>query len=273
MRCDSVRERSQSHVLHTQVVEAAMTPYSSIDTRKRLDQPPVSGAPISGAPFADPGNGAPLPLLDAAETAPLARIASIVGFAKGARLYEEGEKADSLYNIIKGEAKTFCALSSGRRRVTAFLLPGDLAGFGEDGLYVCTAQALTPVTAYRLPLHALNDILRSDPALEHRLLCKLWHDLRAAQSHAIMLGRRDAQGKLAMFLQERRAHNPVASPLGSRIVLPMTRSDVADYLGLSLETVSRSFHKLQQDGIIGLDDRHGVRIVDRPRFEKLVAAT
>ena len=250
-----------------------MKAHSSIVARTGEDRRPDPAAAMSAASFADPGSGSPLPLLDAAETARLARMVSIVGFAKGACLYEEGEKADSIYYVLKGEVKTFCALSSGRRRVTAFLLPGDLFGFGENGLYVSTAQALTPVTAYRLPLATLDHMLRSDPGLEHRFLCKLWHELRAAQSHAIMLGRHDARGRLAMFLQERDAHKPIVSPLASGIALPMTRSDVADYLGLSLETVSRAFQKLQQEGIIGVDDRHGVQIVDRVRFEKLVAAT
>ncbi len=262
--------------VHSGTTEAAIEAHPLIIARESKHGPAGPARPgptVAAASFAHPGNGSPLPLLAAAETACLAAIASIICLAKGARIYEEGDQAHSIYIVIKGEVKTFRALSSGRCRVTAFLSAGDLAGLGENGLYVSTAQALTPLITYRLPLNALDQMLRSDPALEHCFLCKLWHDLRAARAHAIMLGRHDAQGKLAMFLRERDAHKPVASPLASRIVLPMTRSDVADYLGLSLEAVSRSFHKLQQDGIIGLDDRHTVQIVDRTRFEKLAAAT
>jgi CRP/FNR family transcriptional regulator, anaerobic regulatory protein len=227
---------------------------------------------ISAMPFAYCRNGAaPLPL-DSAQTERLARIGSVVRFAKGARIYEEGGKADSIYNVIKGEVKTFCALSSGRRRVTAFLFPGDLMGLAENGRYTSTAQAITELTTYRLPLAALDPVLRSDPALEHGFLCKLCNDLCAAQAHAITLGRRDAHGKLAMFLHELAANRPLASAVPTRVFLPMTRSDVADYLGLSLEAVTRSFRKLQRGGIIDVYDRHNVRIVDRPRFEKLVAA-
>ncbi len=247
-----------------------MKAHSAIVAHESRGGPTRNGPSMSAVPFMQPGDGSAVSLLDPAETERLAGIASIVCFAKGARLYEAGDKAESIYNVIKGEVKTFCALSSGRRRVTAFLCSGDLAGLAENGLYISTAQALTPVTAYRLPLNALEHLLRSDPVLGHRFLCKLCHDLRASQSHAIMLGRHDALGKLAMFLQQLPANN--GSTLARGIFLSMTRSDVADYLGLSLEAVSRSFHKLQQLGIIRLDDRHIVQIVDQARFDKLVAA-
>lgn len=247
-----------------------MKAYSSIVAQESRGGPARSGPSMSAVPFMQPGDGSAVSLLDAAETKRLAGIASIVCFAKGARIYEAGDKAESIYNVIKGEVKTFCALSSGHRRVTAFLCSGDLLGLAENGLYISTAQALTPVTAYRLPLNALDHLLRSDAVLEHRFLCKLCHDLRASQAHAIMLGRHDALGKLAMFLQQLAANN--GSTLARGIFLSMTRSDVADYLGLSLEAVSRSFHKLEQLGIIRLDDRHVIQIVDQARFEKLVAA-
>lgn len=245
-----------------------MKVHPSIVARESKYGPARLGPSISATPFAYPGNGSAPPLLDTAETERLARIASIVRFAKGTRIYAEGDKADAIYNLSEGEVKTFCALASGRRRVTAFLFPGDLVGLAVNGRYVSTAQAVRPVTAYRMPLTALDHLLRSDPALGHRFLCKLCHDLRSAQSHAVMLGRRDAEGKLAMFLQEFHADKSSAS-----IFLPMTRSDVADYLGLSLEAVSRSFRKLQRGGIIRLGDRHIVEIVDQARFEKLVAGT
>jgi len=233
----------------------------------------LPGPLIYAVPFAHTRDGFSLPLLDADETRRLAFIASIVHFPKGARLYEEGDEANCVYNMIKGEVKTFCALSSGRGRITAFLFPGDLVGLAGNGRYVSTAQAMTPVTAYRLPLNALTGLLRGDPGLEHRFLCKVCHELRAAQSHAVTLGRHDANGKLAMFLQELQAkHATQAMPAGP-ISLPMTRSDVADYLGLSLEAVSRSFRKLQLSGIIRLAGQHNVHIVDRVRFEDLVDAT
>lgn len=240
-------------------------------TRERSYRAARAGPLIAAAPFVHAKSGFPVPLLTAGEAGRLALIGSIVRFPKGAWLYHEGDEADCIYNVIEGEVKTFCALSSGRRRVTAFLFPGDLVGLAGNGRYVSGAQAVTPVTAYRLPLNALDSLLRSDPELEHRFLCKVCHELRVAQSHAITLGRRDAQGKLAMFLQELHASHSGDSKFASPISLTMTRSDVADYLALSLEAVSRSLRKLQHSGIIRFNDRHDVRIVDRARFQKLVA--
>ncbi len=231
------------------------------------------GPLIAAVPFRGGGPGVPSPLLSAEERRRLALIASIANFPKGARLYEEGDEADCIYNVVQGEVKTFCALSSGKRRITAFLFPGDLAGLAENGRYVNTAQAVTPVTAYRLPLSALESLLRSDPELERHFLCKVCNELRAAQWHAVTLGRNDARGKLAMFVQMlEHSHSPDRKP-GGHIHLPMTRSDIADYLGLSLEAVSRSFRRLQRSGIVRVTDLHNVRIVDRAQFERLVAAT
>jgi CRP-like cAMP-binding protein len=231
-----------------------------------------AGPLIAAVPFMRRDSILPAPLLNAEEAARLALIGSIISFPKAAWLYHEGDEADFIYNVIEGEAKTYCAFSSGRRRVTAFVFPGDLIGLAGDGRYVSTAQAMTPVTAYRFPLHALDDLLRGDSQLEHRFLCKICHELRAAQSHAIALGRHDACGKIAMFLRELEDNHVAESNVARPIFLPMTRSDVADYLGLSLEAVSRSFRKLEDSGIIRFVDRRDVRIVDRARFEKLAAA-
>lgn len=228
---------------------------------------------LSAVPFAQAGSEAALPLLDTAEAERLAQIGSVVRFAKGTLVYQEGDEAGCIYNVIDGAVKTFCALSSGRRRVTAFLFAGDLAGLAENGHYVATAQAVSPVTACRVPLDALERILRGDPALGYRFLCKLCHDLRAAQSHAIMLGRRDAHGKLAMFLHELRSNQARKPMRDGAVSLAMTRSDIADYLGLSLEAVCRAFRKLQRNGIIAMADPHHVHILDRGRFDQLVGAT
>jgi CRP-like cAMP-binding protein len=250
-----------------------MTNRTAIAKYKDNDRSGPARPAITAVPFATAGSGAAVPLLDADQAARLGLVGSIAEFSKGARLYQEGDEADCIYNVIEGAVKTFSALSSGRRCVTAFLFPGDLAGLAGLGRYVSTAQAVTWVVAYRLPLKGLDNLLRRDPDLERHFLCKVCSALRACQSHAITLVRQDADGKLAMFLHELNAGDAERPGLGSSISLPMTRSDVADYLGLSLEAVSRSFRKLEQAGIIAVDGRHRIQILDRARFERLVAAT
>jgi len=228
---------------------------------------------IAAAPFEQTKSGRTVQLLSAGEIGRLAQIAAIVRFPKGARLYEEGEKADCVYNVIEGEVKMFSALPSGQYRIVAFLSAGDLLGLSENGRYVSSAQAITRVRAYRLPLTDLKKLLRSDPELEYSFLCKLCHELRVARFHTITLCRHDADGKLAMFLTELDSDHSVSKKSSAPIFLPMTRSDVAAYLGLSLEAVSRSFRKLQRDGVIRLNDRHNVEITDRARFDHIALPT
>jgi CRP/FNR family transcriptional regulator len=198
------------------------------------------------------------------------QVAVTVHFPKGARLYEEGESAEYIYNLVQGEVKTLSILASSRYRVVAFHRAGDLVGLAENGAYTNTAQAITPVIANRLPVRSLARLLRSDPDLLYHFLCKLCHELRGAQFHTMMLGRHDAIGRIAMFLRERGLNNAAVRPSPSTRV-PMTRSDIAAYLGLSLEAVSRSFRHLQRLGIIKLRDRHRVDITDHARLEVLAS--
>jgi CRP/FNR family transcriptional regulator len=223
---------------------------------------------IMAVPFGRTDSARPVPLLSSAQCRRLAQIATTVHFAKGARLYEEGESSEFIYNILAGEVKTFSLLSSGHYRIVAFLRAGDLAGLAENGTYTSTAQAITPVAANRMPLQSLERLLRSDPDLLYAFLCKLCHELRAAQLHTMLLARRDADGKIAMFLRERGTE--FAAALSSTF-MPMTRSDVAAYLSLSLEAVSRSLRHLQRRGVIRFTDRHRIEIIDHPRLEAIVS--
>jgi CRP-like cAMP-binding protein len=224
---------------------------------------------IKATPFLHAEPNRPVPLLGIGETTRLAQIGDACRFVKGAILYEEGQTATCVYNLADGNVKLFSPLSSGRHPILAFVGGGDLIGLAENGRYVSTAEAITAVRAYRLPLTELDKLLRRDSELEHSFLCKLCHELRAARLHAIMLGRHDAEGKLAMFIAALDAKTTTSMKSSMPIYLPMTRSDIAAYLGLSLEAVSRSFRKLQLSGIIKFNDRHNLEIVDRDRFERI----
>jgi CRP-like cAMP-binding protein len=223
---------------------------------------------ILAVPFGPGDGGRPVRLLSSVEAKRLMQIATAIHFPKGALLYEEGERAEYVYNLVEGEVKTFSLLTSGRYRILAFLRAGDLVGLAENGAYVSTAQAITPVTANRLPLKSLEQLLHCDPDLSYHFLCKLCHDLRVAQSRTMVLGRHDADGKIAIFLRERGSATAAARPSPSAF-LPMTRSDIAAYLGLSLEAVSRSFRHLQRQGIIKLNGLHHIDIVEPARLEAI----
>ena len=128
------------------------------------------------------------------------------------------------------------------------------------------------MTLYRLPIDALTELLMHDPGLQFQFLAKVTHELRDSQRRAILINRRDAAGRLAMFITLMR-ENMACTPSADREVpLPMSRSDIANFLGLSLESVSRASAELERRGIVKFESRHLARILDPARLAKLAAA-
>jgi CRP-like cAMP-binding protein len=230
----------------------------------------VRGPLISAIPFRESPEGRFLQLLSDRERNRLAQLASLVRFRRGAAIYCEGAPTAAIFNIIVGVAKTFQTQPDGTIRIAAFLFPDDLLGLAEEGFYVDSAEAVTPMIAHRLPLGALENLLRSDPTLEFHVLCKLCHELREAQRHAFILDRHRALSKIAMFVlmlgrSEQSRERGVAE-----VYLPMTRSDIADYIGMSLATVSRSFHVIESLGLVRFRNRRHLQIIDHAGPESLV---
>lgn len=184
-------------------------------------------------------------------------------------IYREGSIAQWVFIVASGVLKAFRDLPSGKRRIVAFLFADDLFGLSESHHYVNSLQAITPVKLYRIQRATLMDTLRRDPELEFQFLCKLTHELRKSQRHTVIVSRRDAAGRMTMFLRmlEQHGHQSCASS----IEIPMSRSDTANYLGLSLESVSRACRSLERSEIVAFPDRHRVRVIDRLRFERLAA--
>jgi CRP-like cAMP-binding protein len=205
------------------------------------------------------------------ERARLALIASVVRFKKGAVIYREGDPADSVFNIISGVIKAYRSARDGREHITGFLFPEDMFGLSEEGTYTNSIKAVTSVTAYRLPVSLLRPRLSQDADLEYHVICKLCQELRQAQHHGFLLARRQARSKLAMFLQFMEQLQAARSEPTSEIYLPMDRSDISEYVGMSLPAVSRAFLSLATSGIIRVRNRRHVKIVDRQAFERLAA--
>jgi CRP-like cAMP-binding protein len=228
------------------------------------------GPTLRAIPFRDLAGAGLVELLSETQRHHLARLATLQTFPARRVVYRAGSIADAVFIIGDGAVKSFRELPSGRCRVAAFLFANDMFGLAAAGRYVNTVQTITPVTAFRLDLTVLADAFQRDPELELRFLCKAIHELREAQHHAIIVGRRHATGRLAMLLHLLERNVP--SPARAEIFIPMTRSDIANYLGLSLEAVVRASRRLQLQGIVDFVDRHHARIRDRQRFETLVAS-
>jgi CRP-like cAMP-binding protein len=224
------------------------------------------GPLLVAAPYMATGAGEVVQLLTAKQREQLIDIGEKQVAPVGHMFYRQGTPAKALFCCTEGAVKTYRELPSGTQRITAFLFGGDVFGMAEAGTYVNTARALTRVVVYRLPVAELSALLQRDAALEYHFLVKVTHELRRAQKRAIMMGRPDAAGRLAMFLVMMRRRLPNAAV----IPLPMSRTDVAGYIGHSLEAVSRAATRLARQGIIAID-RHQVKILDPLQLERLAS--
>ncbi len=192
-----------------------------------------------------------------------------VGAASGQALFFEGDPAEHLFVIREGCARVYKLLADGRRMITGFLFPSDIVGFADDGHYAYGCEAITPVTACRMPRKRLFEFFETYPKLERRMLEIATNELAATQDQMLLLGRKTAQEKLASFLyvllrrQERRGAG------GDRLTLPMSRSDIGDHLGLTTESVSRCFTQLKKTGVIRLDSAQRVTVADRAALLRL----
>lgn len=210
-------------------------------------------------------------LLSDVERARLGSIASMVRFPKGADIYRAGTTADTVFNVVNGVVKASRIAGDGSEYIAAFLFPGDVFGLAVDGRYVNSSQAITPVTAYQLPISVLRSRLSNDAGLEFHVICKLCHELCRADWHAFLLSQQGALCKLAMFLKMLEQLQNARGEPSAEIYLPMSRSDIGKYAGISLGAVSRGFHTLTERGVISSRDRRHISIVDRGAFEKLGA--
>jgi CRP/FNR family transcriptional regulator, anaerobic regulatory protein len=247
---------------------AAMTQSASI---RRLPAPPQEHPTLRGIPLSDTGGNGPVRLLSNRQRQKLASIAARLHLPRRTIVYREHTAAESVYIVGHGVVKAFRDLPSGKRPVVAFLFDEDIFGLAENGFYVNSIQAVTDVALFRMPLAVLKDTLAGDAQLQLQFLVKVTHELREAQHHTIAIGRRDAVGRVASLLRSLEDHTAREEQSGT-IDIPMTRSDVAAYLGLSLEAVSRACRRLEQSGIVAFVGRHQARVRDRRRLDRLAAA-
>jgi CRP-like cAMP-binding protein len=197
------------------------------------------------------GQEAPELVLTSAHKTELARFGEVVEYkTKGARIFLQGTPADFLYLLTEGVVRAYHILANGERQILAFLWPGDLFGLAEHGAFVNSAETVTPCVVHRFPLDRLETFLLTNPSLQESFLVKAVHDLRNTQRQIIVMGRFDVQHRLAAFLLDCSGHEHYFSLSRKMLTLPMSRYDIADYLGTSAETVTRAFGQLEENGLI-----------------------
>lgn len=214
----------------------------------------------------------PLSVCGSIEEADLGRLDALaehILIAPGEALIREGDEARHVFNITSGSVRVYKLLPDGRRQITGFLFAGDFLGLATGETYVFSAEAIEPATACRFRKADYRALIRETPALEAALLDRATHELAAAQNQMLLLGRKTALERIATFLLDLPGHDPARATAPGLVHLPMTRSEIADYLGLTIETVSRVLTRLKTSGVIRLISLTELRIEQPTRLKAL----
>lgn len=210
--------------------------------------------------------GRPAPDKDAWESLRNAQGTRRQSYAAHDVIYFEGDDANNLYEIISGAAMLYKLLPDGRRQVVEVLGPGDLFGFDMDAYHDCSAETLVATTTL---IFNRRDIEASSAAQSHLTRCAL-QQVCAMHDHAVLLGRKSAYERVASFLMRFVPERGMPTCKGpddeehdeGKVTLNMTRQEMADYLGLTIETVSRVISDMKRKGVIRLE-KHDKVIINR----------
>ena len=209
--------------------------------------------------------------LEQDELRELEQLGHHVQFRPNAPVFSQEESAASCYNLIEGVIRLYKLLPDGRRQIVGFALSGDFLGMTATDRHSFSADAVGPVVVCQFPKRSFSRFIEERPSVLRRINEFAARELALAQDQMVLLGRRSAEEKVATFLIGWRDRLARIGPVTATVALPMSRQDIADYLGLTIETVSRTFTKLERDGVIEIL-AGGVRLSDPKRAEALAAA-
>jgi CRP/FNR family transcriptional regulator, nitrogen fixation regulation protein len=210
-----------------------------------------------------------LPLRGKAADEPsrLRALGIAMSFGRNMEIYAEGEPAGNVYKVISGVVRISKLLPDGRRQISAFHSPGDMFGFEIGDLHYASAEAVTAVKIIAYKWESLLAAGARSASVVRDLLNLTMVGLSHTQEHLLLLGRKSALERVAAFLVDMAKRDKG----GSVVELAMTRHDIADYLGLTLETVSRMLAELKEQGAIKLDGARRVHLLDGERLAALSA--
>ncbi|MEL6979750.1 MAG: helix-turn-helix domain-containing protein [Pseudomonadota bacterium] len=202
---------------------------------------------------------------DADELKTLDRVKNYRTYPAGVEIIGAGETAAFVGSVVTGVVKLTKTMVDGRRQMVGLLFPSDFLGRYGGGRADCDAVAATDVTLCQFERAPFEALLASTPSLEQRLLQMTMDELDAAREWLLLLGRKTAREKVASFL-EILARRTATNPESPQIHVPLSREDMADYLGLTIETVSRQMSALKKEGVINVRGARDVEIRDRVRL-------
>jgi CRP/FNR family transcriptional regulator, anaerobic regulatory protein len=187
---------------------------------------------------------------NAFEILELQRLAAQFNFHAGKTIFSEGEPADSVFGLSQGVVRLYKLLPDGRRQVLAFALPGDFLGMPLADRHNFSADAIGEVSLCRFSPDDLTEFIQSSPNIMRLMIEFATRELDMAQDQLQLLGNGSADERVAIFLVSWRNRLARLSEFSETVPLPMRRQDIADFLGLKLETVSRTLAKLEQKNVI-----------------------
>jgi CRP/FNR family nitrogen fixation transcriptional regulator len=202
----------------------------------------------------------------AATEGPLGLMGAPMRFTRNSEIYGEDEPAEYLYQVISGAVRTYRMLDDGRRQIGAFYLPGDVFGVEAGELHLSSAEAISDTQILVAKRTAVMARAEHQKDLARQLWMLTVQELQRVQQHSLALIK-SAEERVAGFLLEMAGRNSV----GPAVELPMSRQDIADYLGLTIETVSRTFSQFVQSGTIALETSRRIQLRNRPALNRLNA--
>jgi CRP/FNR family transcriptional regulator len=204
------------------------------------------------------------------ELAELEAIAQPVKFRAKETLFLETERAHAVYNVTSGAVRLYRLFRDGRRQVIGFSFPGDFLGVQLMADHGFSADAIDDVSACRFSRAEFDALLSRKPHLMEALHARAAHDMRLMQDQVVALGRRTAEERVAWFLVQLRDRAARCGVRSDDIAVPMTRQDIADYLGLTIETVSRTLTSFARKGVLGIG-QGSIRVTDEGLIGGLAA--
>lgn len=200
--------------------------------------------------------------------AAMEHLATITGYGTGDTVYHIGDQIEFWYRVVAGAARKFALTPDGCRPIVDFLLPGDLFGFGVRSRHCFSVEAIIDGTAIaRYPLLDAEQLADAAPEIGRRVRQAAFESLNRMQSRMVLLGRASALERVSVFLLEMADRHSAGST--DVVVLPMSRYDIADYLAMAVETVSRALTQLRRARVISLRDVRDVRICNRHLLRRI----
>jgi CRP/FNR family transcriptional regulator len=203
-------------------------------------------------------------VLECDDLARMRRLGWTLRLKPGQSLFHEGDPANRVFTLTRGTLKLYKLLPDGRRQITGFMFPGDFLGIAIDEEHAFTAEALEDSQLCWYPRSRFDEFVEANPVVERELYRVAAHELAAAQRQMVLLGRKTAEEKVAsFFVALLEGAEKLSGRTETMAELPMSRVDIADYLGLTKETVSRVLALLKNKRVVRLDALHRVEVLDR----------